>query len=290
MSLKKKAIGLALIIAVLAGMGHLFREDLSFLWGGYATPSSSIELVSSKDGTVALLSARILRKVAHDPKLFVQGLQFVGDHLYEGVGLYAKSQLIRYHFNRESGSLNIVWRKDLAADEFGEGIAALDGVLYQLTWKRGRVHRYRESGEGLEEIPAWINDREGWGLTTDGESLIASDGSATLFFRSAKDFSIERTIQVRHRDKPVVHLNELEFIDGKIWANVWKTDHILVIDPRTGVVTAVVDCSELVADARSAWVDIDFLNGIAWDKVGGHLYLTGKFWPWIYQVSLEARS
>tara|TARA_Y100000310_G_scaffold342656_1_gene446798 strand:- start:308 stop:1156 length:849 start_codon:yes stop_codon:yes gene_type:complete len=276
-------------VAVLAGAGYVFRGDLYHLWQGYVTVPATTELLSSTDSAVASFSVRIVRKIAHDPKHFVQGLQIVGDSLYEGTGLYGKSELIRYRFNREAGALNPIWRKALAADEFGEGIAMLGDVLYQLTWKEGRVHRYREKGQSVEDLPALANDREGWGLTTDGRSLIASDGSDTLLFRSAEDFSAEREVRVHHRGKPVVHLNELEFIDGKIWANVWKTQYIVVIDPASGAVTAIVDCAALVDDARAASPKIGFLNGIAWDKASRELYLTGKLWPWIYQVRLDAR-
>ena len=112
-------------------------------------------------------------------------------------------------------------------------------------------------------MPGWLNDREGWGLTTDGKSLIASNGSGTLFFRSAKDFSIERVIKVRHLGKPVFHLNELEFIDGRIWANVCKTRYIVVIDPENGLLSAIIDCQTLIADAQATSLDIGVLNGIA---------------------------
>ena len=280
---------LVFIVAVLAGSGYVFREDLYHLWQGYVTAPATTALLSSTDSTVASFSVRIVRKITHDPKHFVQGLQIVGDSLYEGTGLYGESELIRYRFNREAGVLNPIWRKPLAADEFGEGIAMLGDVLYQLTWKEGRVHRYREKGQSVEELPALVNDRQGWGLTTDGRSLIASDGLDTLFFRSAKDFSVERKVRVHHRGMPISHLNELEFIDNKIWANVWMTQYIVLIDPASGAVTAIVDCAALIDDARAASPKIDFLNGIAWDKVGRELYLTGKLWPWLYQVSLEAK-
>ena len=280
---------LVFTVAVLAGAGYAFQGDLRHLWQGYVTVPSTTALLSSTDSTVASFSVRIVRKIAHDQKHFVQGLQIVGDSLYEGTGLYGESELIRYHFNRETGALNPIWRKPLAADEFGEGIAMLGDVLYQLTWKEGRVHRYREKGQSMESLPALVNDRQGWGLTTDGRSLIASDGSDTLFFRSAKNFSVEREVRVHHRGKPVSHLNELEFIDNKIWANVWMTQYIVLIDPVSGAVTAIVDCASLIDDAQAASPKIDFLNGIAWDKVGRELYLTGKLWPWLYQVSLEAK-
>jgi len=280
---------LVFTVAVLSGAGYVFRGDLCNLWRGYVTAPSTTALLSSTGSAVTSFSAQIVRKIAHDPKHFVQGLQIVGDSLYEGTGRYGVSELIRYHFNREAGVLKPIWRKALGADEFGEGIAMLGDVLYQLTWKEGRVHRYRKNGQSLEDLPALPNDREGWGLTTDGRNLIASDGSDTLFFRSTKDFSVEREVRVNHRGKPVSHLNELEFIDGKIWANVWMTQYIVVIDPADGAVTAIVDCAALIDDARAASPKIDFLNGIAWDQVNRELYLTGKLWPWVYQVKLDTR-
>ena len=134
------------------------------------------------------------------------------------------------------------------------------------------------------------NDREGWGLTTDGQHLIASDGSAFLTFRSIADFSVEQTIEVRFQGKAIDRLNELEWIDGKIWANVWMTPFIVVVDPATGDVTSVIDCRNLVEDARASSPDIDVLNGIAWDATNRELYLTGKLWPWIYKVALDKKT
>ena len=134
------------------------------------------------------------------------------------------------------------------------------------------------------------NDREGWGLTTDGHHLIASDGSAFLTFRSIKGFSVEQTIEVRFQGKAIDRLNELEWIDGKIWANIWMTPFIVVVDPATGDVTSVIDCRNLVEDARASSPDIDVLNGIAWDAANRELYLTGKLWPWIYKVALDKKT
>ena len=134
------------------------------------------------------------------------------------------------------------------------------------------------------------NDREGWGLTTNGQHLIASDGSAFLTFRSIKGFSVEQTIEVRFQGKAIDRLNELEWIDGKIWANIWMTPFIVVVDPATGDVTSVIDCRNLVEDARASNPDIDVLNGIAWDAINRELYLTGKLWPWIYKVALDKKT
>ena len=116
------------------------------------------------------------------------------------------------------------------------------------------------------------------------------DGSAFLTFRSIADFSVEQAIEVRFQGKAIDRLNELEWIDGKIWANIWMTPFIVVVDPATGNVTSVIDCRNLVEDARASSPDIDVLNGIAWDATNRELYLTGKLWPWIYKVALDKKT
>jgi glutamine cyclotransferase len=274
-----------LVVVAVLGRGELFPVAL-----GDVVTHSAPSFLALPDDSVASFSVRIEQKIAHDPSHFVQGLFISGDSVFEGTGRYGESKLIRYHLNRASNSLEVIWRKALASNEFGEGITTLNNVLYQLTWKKGPVYRYHHSGESVEQLPVWLNDREGWGLTTDGKSLIASDGSDTLFFRSAKDFSVERVIKVRHLGKPVFHLNELEFVDGRIWANVWKTRYIVVIDPENGSVSAIIDCKMLIADAQAISLDIGVLNGIAWDEDKRDLYLTGKLWPWIYRVSLDPKQ
>ena len=284
-SVALKARNILLVIVVFLGRGELFPIVL-----GDIVIHSAPTFLSVPDDSIDSFLARIEQKIAHDPSHFVQGLHISGDSVFEGTGRYGESKLIRYHLNRASNSLEVIWRKALARNEFGEGITILNNVLYQLTWKKGPVYRYHHSGESVEQLPVWLNDGEGWGLTTDGKSLIASDGSDTLFFRSAKDFSVERVIKVHHLGKPVFHLNELEFIDGRIWANVWKTRYIVVIDPENGSLSAIIDCQTLIADAQATSLDIGVLNGIAWDEDKRDLYLTGKLWPWIYRVSLDPKQ
>ncbi len=279
-----------LLISILGIGAYLFRGHISYLWLQSVTvPRMNSLFVTQADG-VDVFEARIVQKIAHNPTHFVQGLQFDGDILWEGTGLYGESKLIKQRFNRTAGTLEPLYEKALSSDDFGEGLAVLNETLYQLTWKAGRVYRYDLSGKEPLLLEPLRNDREGWGLTTNGQHLIASDGSAFLTFRSIKGFSVEQTIEVRFQGKAIDGLNELEWIDGKIWANIWMTPFIVVVDPATGDVTSVIDCRNLVEDARASNPDIDVLNGIAWDASNRELYLTGKLWPWIYKVALDKKT
>jgi len=287
----RRRLGIAVLLISILGIGaYLFRGHISYLWLQSVTvPRMNSLFVTQADG-VDVFEARIVQKIAHNPTHFVQGLQFDGDILWEGTGLYGESKLIKQRFNRTAGTLEPLYEKALSSDDFGEGLAVLNETLYQLTWKAGRVYRYDLSGKEPLLLEPLRNDREGWGLTTNGQHLIASDGSAFLTFRSIKGFSVEQTIEVRFQGKAIDRLNELEWIDGKIWANIWMTPFIVVVDPATGDVTSVIDCRNLVEDARASNPDIDVLNGIAWDATNRELYLTGKLWPWIYKVALDKKT
>ena len=287
----RRRLGIAVLLIAILGIGaYLFRGHISYLWLQSVTvPRMNSLFVTQADG-VDVFEARIVQKIAHNPTHFVQGLQFDGDILWEGTGLYGESKLIKQRFNRTAGTLEPLYERALSSDDFGEGLAVLNETLYQLTWKAGRVYRYDLSGKEPLLLEPLRNDREGWGLTTNGQHLIASDGSAFLTFRSIKGFSVEQTIEVRFQGKAIDRLNELEWIDGKIWANIWMTPFIVVVDPATGDVTSVIDCRNLVEDARASNPDIDVLNGIAWDATNRELYLTGKLWPWIYKVALDKKT
>ena len=287
----RRRLGIAILLISILGIGaYLFRGHISYLWLQNVTVPRMNSLLAAQADGVDVFEARIVQKIAHNPTHFVQGLQFDGDILWEGTGLYGESKLIKQRFNRTAGTLEPLYEKALSSDDFGEGLAVLNETLYQLTWKAGRVYRYDLSGKEPLLVESLSNDREGWGLTTNGQHLIASDGSAFLTFRSIADFSVEQAIEVRFQGKAIDRLNELEWIDGKIWANIWMTPFIVVVDPATGDVTSVIDCRNLVEDARASNPDIDVLNGIAWDATNRELYLTGKLWPWIYKVTLDKKT
>ena len=287
----RRRLGVSTLLIAILGIGaYMFRGHISHLWLQTVTIPRMNSLLTMQTDGVDIYEAKMMQRIPHNPNNFVQGLEFDGDILWEGTGLYGESKLIKHRFDRTSGNLVLVYETALSTDVFGEGLAVLKGTLYQLTWKAGRVYRYDLSGAEPVPLDPLNNDREGWGLTTDGRRLIASDGSAFLTFRSAKDFSVEQTIEVRFRKQAIDRLNELEWIDGKIWANVWMTPFIVVVDPVTGNVSSVIDCRTLLEDAEASAADVDVLNGIAWDTDNRELYLTGKLWPWIYQVALERKS
>ena len=165
---------------------------------------------------------------------------------------------------------------------FVEGSTILGDNLYILTWESRLAFIY--DAKTLEYKSSWKYPREGWGLTTDGKQLIATDGSATLFFMD-ENFALKRRVVVKYEDRPVRWLNELEYIDGKIWANIYTTDEIVIINPKDGRVEGIIDCRGLLPkDMRKP--DTDVLNGIAYDHKTGKIYLTGKNWPKLYEIRL----
>jgi glutaminyl-peptide cyclotransferase len=169
---------------------------------------------------------------------------------------------------------------ELDPDLFGEGLALVDDRLIQLTWQDGTALVYK--ADDLDLIDEWSYDGEGWGLCYDGERLVMSDGSSTLFFRDPDTFEVIGSVDVTAEGEPVSRLNELECVDGRVWANVYKTDLIIEIDPENGEVTSSVDASGLLpADEADA---ADVLNGIAYDPADDRFLITGKLWPTLYVV------
>ena len=226
-------------------------------------------------------SITVLAKFPHDPAAFTQGLLYADGLFYESAGLYGQSTLRKV--DPETGA--VLLEKRLDAQYFAEGLALLEGKLYQLTWKENTGFIY--DPQDFRQLGAFSYPTEGWGLTTDGSSLILSDGSATLYFLDPQTLQTTRALQVSLDGAPLDRLNELEYIRGEIYANIWYTDLIARIDPTSGEVVGVIDCGSL-RDGEGAPAPNDVLNGIAYDARGDRLYLTGKNWPWIYEVSLQS--
>src|SRR5690606_26601987 len=218
--------------------------------------------------------AEVLNTYPHDPDAFTQGLVIHAGRLYEGTGRNGQSSL--REVDLESGT--ILRRHNLSERYFGEGIAVLNDRIYQLTWQSHIAFIY--AVEDFAALGSFYLPGEGWGITTDGESLIVSDGSAFLRFLDPADGKERGRVEVRDAQGPVDRLNELEYIDGEVWANVWYEDHLLRIDPLSGKVTARVDLSGLQPQRGRD----DVLNGIAWDAEGRRLFVTGKLWPALYEI------
>lgn len=224
---------------------------------------------------------KVVKEYPHDETSYTQGLFFQGDHLIETTGQKGESTLRKV----DLATGKALKRFDFDRKYFLEGSVELNGKIFILTWLNKVAFIYDASS--LEYLQTFSYPREGWGLTTDGAQLIASDGSSKLFFMDER-FQLKKTLQVRLDGKPLRALNELEWIGGKVWANVYLTDMIVVIDPQTGNVEAKIDCTGLLPQAlRDEYTDV--LNGIAFNPADGKLYLTGKYWKRLYEVELVER-
>ena len=235
---------------------------------------SSIPLVLEQQMTYEVVNA-----FPHDPDSFTQGLIFLDGVLYESTGLYGESSLRMVTL--ETGE---VQRLVFLPDEvFGEGLTDWEETLVQLTWREGIGYVYNR--DDFSHLTQFNYETEGWGLTQDGENLIMSDGSATLFFLDPETYAILSTVDVLDEDAPVTMLNELEYIQGEIFANIWQTDTIVRIDPETGAVKGWIDLGGLLPEEERTYTT-NVLNGIAYDPETDRLFVTGKRWPKIYEIRL----
>jgi glutamine cyclotransferase len=223
-------------------------------------------------------AVNIKRDYPHSEDSYTQGLQYVDGVMWEGTGEWGESRLLRYDL--ESGTVEVL--ASLPRSEFGEGITVLGDKIYQLTWTNGIAHVYNMQGKRVKDF-RYIG--EGWGLTSDGESLYMSDGTSYITKLNPSTFKRERKIPVTLRGEAVDYVNELEWIDGKIWANVYTTDYVVIINPETGVVEGVVDCSNLLSETDMT-DETDVLNGIAYDSVEKRIFLTGKRWNKLFEVEV----
>ncbi|MBR1926383.1 MAG: glutaminyl-peptide cyclotransferase [Bacteroidales bacterium] len=225
---------------------------------------------------------KVVREYPHDEMSYTQGLFFQGDKMVETTGQYGESTIRLVDL--ESGKA--MKKLDFGRKYFAEGSAELNGNIYILTWREKVAFIY--DAKTLEYKRTYSYPREGWGLTTDGENLIASDGSSRLYWLDGQ-FRQQKALQVKLNGRPLNQLNELEWIDGKIWANVYMTDMIVIINPKSGEVEATVDCAGLLPrHLRDEYTDV--LNGIAYNPVTKKIYLTGKYWKRLYEVELVEKK
>jgi glutamine cyclotransferase len=248
---------------------------VSMLFLGACQVQSSIPATLGPQAHVEVVG----EPLPHDPKAFTEGLLVSGLYLYESNGLVGQSDFRKLEL--KSGS--VLAQTQLNSAYFGEGLALLDGRFYQLTWKNELGLIY--DAKTLEALGSFPISGEGWGLTSDGQSLVCSDGSANLTWHEPLTFAPIKSVQVTLQSQPVTQLNELEYIDGFIYANVFLTDTILRIDPATGKVLTIIDAAALRPESTKTDIN-NVLNGIAWDSSTKTLYLTGKNWPVLYKVKI----
>lgn len=222
---------------------------------------------------------RIVEAFPHDTSSFTQGLFWHEGHLYEATGQYGQSRVAR--LDLKTGRALV--QSKLPADQFGEGVARWKDQIIGLTWQNGVGHRWRISD--LKPVGTFTYEGEGWGVTMVGDSLVLSDGTPELRFFDPATMTEQKRVTVRFGGRPLAMLNELETIDGQVWANVWMTDFIVRIDPGSGDIRSVVDLSGLKADAGATGGE-SVLNGIAWDADKKRIFVTGKNWPKLYEIAL----
>ena len=271
----KPATLLILIIAILIGgvIYYALRPK---------QPSAGVNL-AIPDPLTQNLNYEILATLPHDSTCYTQGLVIDEGIFYESCGLYGQSSLRKV----DPATGTVQAETDLDASFFAEGLALLQGKLYQLTWRENTGFVYDASS--LAQLRTFNYQTEGWGLTTDGSALILSDGTNTLYWLDPGTMQVVRQVNVSYQGQSVEYLNELEFINGLIFANVYLTDTIVAVNPDDGKVVSLIDLTGLRPEQNRA-VQGEVLNGIAYDSINDKLYLTGKNWPNLYEVRLVPQS
>ncbi len=235
------------------------------------------------------LTYEIIAERTHKPILFTQGLLVEGDHFYETSGLYNQSLLVTYPIAEPTStwakiSAPFTKKQTIPNQYFAEGLALLNNKLYVLTWMEKTLLVYDKATLNYEKSMSYAG--EGWGLTTDGKALIRSDGSSRIYYHQPTDFSITKTLTVTNGDREMSQLNELEYVDGVLWANIWHDDRILKIDPHTGMVLAQLNLAALKAQVKLDNSE-QVLNGIAWDPTRKAFWITGKQWPKMFLIKIH---
>ncbi len=261
-------------------LGKITQQSCQGYPGG---PNVNCTALADLPATPIVYTYENLNRYPHDPTLYTQGLLFANGFFYESAGLYGQSSLRKV----DSQTGEVVAFTNLETQYFAEGLALVDDRLFQITWRENTGFVYAK--DTLELIQTFSYPTEGWGLTYDGESLVMSDGTANLFFLDPQTFAITHSVVVHTSHGPVEKLNELEYVEGAIYANIWKTDRIAQIDPGTGRVIGSIHLEGILPDSQKGGPE-DVLNGIAHDPATGRLWVTGKRWPVLFEIQIKPES
>lgn len=233
----------------------------------------------SQNSPTPVQSYKILKQYIHDPTAFTEGLLFKDGFLFESTGQYGSSDIRKVKL--ETGE--VLEKRGLPANVFGEGLTHLNGKFYQLSWTSKTAFVYSSS---LKFLKTLTYDTQGWGLTTDGKSLIQSDGTSTIYYRNPSNLKTTKKLEVTDAGKEIDQLNELEWINGEIWANVWRTERIARINPSNGKVNAWIDLTGIKPKFGTGDGDA-VLNGIAYDPATKRTWVTGKYWPFLFEIEVS---
>jgi glutaminyl-peptide cyclotransferase len=245
-------------------------------------PTSGFNGSTATNSDLLVYTYDVVNVWPHDRSAFTQGLSYFGGELFESTGLNGRSSLRRVDL--KTGK--VVAYVDVPAQYFAEGLALLGGRLFQLTWRNGKGFVY--DLDSFRLVKEFSYDGEGWGLTSDGQQLLMSDGSGRIRFLDPLTFEVKHSIVVLANGQAVSGLNELEYIKDEIYANVWNTDYVFRIDPITGKTISKIDFAGLLSP-QDRTPDTDVLNGIAYDPLGDRLFITGKCWPKLFEVRLRPK-
>jgi len=240
---------------------------------------------------------RVVRVYDHDPKAFTQGLLWSNGSLFESTGLYGKSEVRELRLNDEQGTADVVRQTKLGPKDFGEGLVQWRGQLLQLLWRKGEgIRYYAKAGEDgyLKKAKRFRTPlSDGWGLESDGKSLLFTDSGSKIFYVDPETFNMQREVTVNDNGVDIEMVNELEMVGQELWANIFGNECLARIDPGSGSVTGwvtlngILDRQRANAEAAAANRDPpDVLNGIAWDKERQRLFVTGKLWPKLYEIEI----
>ena len=263
---------------VIAAVGILLIL-LVFVIFKFRDGNDDMDTIDNPVPDVASIGFSIIKSYPHNPKSFTQGLMIYNGELYEGTGMNNESRLMKVDL--QTGET----LKEVKLDSvyFGEGITILNDTIYQLTWQNKKVFVYDMDFKKINEFDL---STEGWGLTSDGKNMIVSDGSNNLYYYNPTNFSLVETKAISEAGSPAFNLNELEYISGYIYAKQWLYPYILKIDPAQSTVVGKIDLTDISKRIRSQSPGAEFLNGIAYDSTNNKMYVTGKYWPTLFEIQM----